>query len=61
MIVSIRIFFIFLFSQWFLVLVDVTQRRLEEFEENFQQIFKECVELETAVVGIPNSLENYNE
>ena len=43
------------------MLVDVTQRRLEEFEENFQQIFKECVELETAVGGIPNSLENYNE
>jgi len=59
--VSIRIFFIFLFSQWFLVLVDVTQRRPEEFEENFQQIFKECVELETAVVGLPNLMENYNE
>lgn len=58
---SIRIFFIFLFSQWFLVLVDVTQRRPEEFEENFQQIFEECVELETAVVGLPNLMENYNE
>ena len=58
---SIRIFFIFLFSQWFLVLVDVTQRRPEEFEENFQQIFKGCVELETAVVGLPNFMENYNE
>tara|TARA_B110000467_G_C17895303_1_gene252003 strand:- start:409 stop:534 length:126 start_codon:yes stop_codon:yes gene_type:complete len=41
--------------------MDVTQRRPEEFEENFQQIFKVCVELETAVVGFPNSLENYNE
>jgi len=59
--VSIRIFLIFLFFQWFLVLVDMTQRRPEEFEENFQQIFTVCVELEIAVVGIPNSQENYNE
>ena len=58
---SIRIFFIFLFSQWFLVLVDVTRRGPEEFDENFQQIFKEWVELETAVVGLPNLMENYHE
>jgi hypothetical protein len=33
-------------------------RRIRKF---FQQISQECVELETAVVGFPNSLENYNE
>ena len=29
--------------------------------KNFQQISQECVESELAVVGFPNSLENYNE
>jgi len=43
------------------VLVDVTQRRPEEFKENFQQIFKECVELKIEAVSSPNSLKNYNE